>query len=115
MEEHETAGVDDEIDLLTGMDEEDSETAPVKIAPDKIPGVNEATRTGDIPWVTYMTPMWTKGGTHKGDIEGIPTLGSLHYDDSIIDDEDDADVEDNHDGIPDDEVYHPDSTSTSSV
>jgi hypothetical protein len=50
VEEHETAGVDNEIDLLAGihdmnMDEEDSETAQGGITPYEILGVNEANRT----------------------------------------------------------------------
>jgi hypothetical protein len=125
-EEHETAGVDDEIDLLAGIDmiEEDSETALNGIAPDEPPGVTEETPTGTSPGVTDMAPMWTNDGTHTGDIEGMPdgtsagdvegmpTLSSRGDEDSS-DDEDDDDADDSHDEIPDDEVYHPESMTPS--
>jgi hypothetical protein len=73
-EEHETAGVDDEIDLLAGIDmiEEDSETALNGIAPDEPQGVTEETPTGTSPGVTEMAPMWTNDGTHTGEIKGMP-------------------------------------------
>jgi hypothetical protein len=70
-EEHETAGVDNEIDLLAGIDmiEEDRETALNGITPDEPPGVTEETPTGTSPGVTEMAPMWTNDGTNTGDIE----------------------------------------------
>jgi hypothetical protein len=73
-EEHETAGVDDEIDLLAGINtiEEESETALNGIAPDNPPGVTEEILTGTSPGVTEMAPMWTNDGTNTGDIEGMP-------------------------------------------
>jgi hypothetical protein len=125
-EEHETAGVDDEIDLLTGIDmiEEDSETALNGIAPDEPPGVTEETPTGTSPGVTEMAPMWTNDGTNTGDIEGMPegtpdgtSTGNVkgmptpspRRDEDSSDDEDDDDA----DEIPDDEVYHPDSMTPS--
>jgi hypothetical protein len=125
-EEHETAGVDDEIDLLAGIDtiEEDSDTALNGIAPDEPPGVTEETPTGTSPGVTEMAPMWTNDGTNTGDIEGMPEgmpdgtsagdvegmpTPSPRRDEDSSDDEDDDDA----DEIPDDEVYHPDSMTPS--
>jgi hypothetical protein len=51
--------------------------------------------------------MWTSDGMNKGDIKGMPALGSPRYDDDSSDDEDDDDVKENHDEIYDEEVYHP--------
>jgi hypothetical protein len=118
MEKHETAGVDNEIDLLAGIynvintDKEDIETAQGESAHEEIPGVTGTKSDWQNPGVTEITPMWSDDGTIMGDVEGMPALISPWYDAGSSDDEDDDDdAGHNHGEIPNDEVYHPDSVT----